>query len=985
MKIYIHYIGTKAECQQVAIKLNITDDDNLKNSQEIISHFVKLYNKKQKKKKLNGRLNENEIKLKFNKTSKKFINDSIAIDVESGADIYAVDVMNNNNNNNNNTTKKKKKNTNNNNNNNNNKTRNNTTKSNNKSKMKITLQNDNDDGKNAITSTNVTKQHIAAASKNLTNKTGVKEIDEAIALAYLKVNTGKYTEAITIFDHILSVSPNIYPVLLGRGSAYALTANFNGAIKDLSKAIEINSTDPDGYKRLGQVLGAVGHVKEAAAALKTAQRLNPKDYDSFQQCATIYHKNRNYRQAIIYFRETIKVYKRVNKINLITENTNAIISNDNNKKNNSNLSVYWNYVGLCENAIGNNLIAVEAYQNALKYDKKFKEAIVNMGQAYRDYGMAPEAKEQFIKALEIDSNYIHAYHLKGLMYHAEGKFEEALNDFLNGLIYDPKHVECRVMAGLVLHGMGNLTEAIKHYTLLIDHEDPEKIDDVQASFDEFDDGSSSNNNNNKEDGKNISRVAKFGSPSIWAWYQREMASYLQTILDVPFNTFHFSRCLHPMFKEMLTKRQPPKQLLKKHVKYKRMYNRNNNAMTNDISTDLDVVYKKQLKYFDDNVNSNKEELSLLLPYILRYGKLIQLKSPGFLSNLRQHRQCGYSILEMAQTIRKEWGQSEPSMINGTYSSSDQYNMKHPFGWRDFFDVGVKWRQFSEPNDPVFWIDYMTKKAFEEGFGLQTPMITGQLHVPRYYPYFKKAFNAIKGLIDQQCPLTDELRENVYNAKSAMELYKVMGRDFWVVSPCYRLTDPTKYLEGTRLTMIFKQPDGVEFTTRMPGLPDRYKEYAIEMKYVFEKLKIAINKEKRTGNDDNGNIVHQRSKENEKEIGDLILTIFYLWVTFAPLTRGSAATGYAALYALFLAADMPIQSGPPSGVQADFEAFLEPKVDVFIRVIREKWLDKDGGVIGYSRSDNESDMNIMKWDTIPKVADVITTPRELIEALNVEMV
>ena len=66
--------------------------------------------------------------------------------------------------------------------------------------------------------------------------------------------------------------------------------------------------------------------------------------------------------------------------------------------------------------------------------------------------------------------------------------------------------------------------------------------------------------------------------------------------------------------------------------------------------------------------------------------------------------------------------------------------------------------FSEPNDPVFWIDYMTKKAFEEGFGLQTPMITGQLHVPRYYPYFKKAFNAIKGLIDQQCPLTDELRE-----------------------------------------------------------------------------------------------------------------------------------------------------------------------------------------------------------------------------------
>ena len=101
------------------------------------------------------------------------------------------------------------------------------------------------------------------------------------------------------------------------------------------------------------------------------------------------------------------------------------------------------------------------------------------------------------------------------------------------------------------------------------------------------------------------------------------------------------------------------------------------------------------------------------------------------------------------------------------------------------------------------------------------------------------------------------------------------------------------------------------------------------------------------------------------------------MTFAPLTRGSAATGYAALYALFLAADMPIQSGPPNGVQADFEAFLEPKVDVFIRTIRKKWLDKPG-VVAYAKNDRNID-----WDKTPNVSSIITTPRELIEALNIE--
>ena len=48
-------------------------------------------------------------------------------------------------------------------------------------------------------------------------------------------------------------------------------------------------------------------------------------------------------------------------------------------------------------------------------------------------------------------------------------------------------------------------------------------------------------------------------------------------------------------------------------------------------------------------------------------------------------------------------------------------LHHQFGWRDLFDVGVRWRQISEPNDPVWWIDRFPSQAFEDGFGLQTPI------------------------------------------------------------------------------------------------------------------------------------------------------------------------------------------------------------------------------------------------------------------------
>ena len=58
--------------------------------------------------------------------------------------------------------------------------------------------------------------------------------------------------------------------------------------------------------------------------------------------------------------------------------------------------------------------------------------------------------------------------------------------------------------------------------------------------------------------------------------------------------------------------------------------------------------------------------------------------------------------------------------------------RHVLGWRDVYDVAVRWRQESEPFDPVFYVDGMTHVGFEEGFGLQTPMVSGQTRVTRYY-------------------------------------------------------------------------------------------------------------------------------------------------------------------------------------------------------------------------------------------------------------
>ena len=131
------------------------------------------------------------------------------------------------------------------------------------------------------------------------------------------------------------------------------------------------------------------------------------------------------------------------------------------------------------------------------------------------------------------------------------------------------------------------------------------------------------------------------------------------------------------------------------------------------------------------------------------GPGIQLRCPGFLPNARQHRMFGLASLEVAQLVRRHWvsvkageagamvresGSSlwRPTRQGGGGSPEGRGGGEglgmRPVGYRDVFDVAVRWRQLSEPNDPVWWIDRLTAEAFREGFGLQTPMVNGQLKV-----------------------------------------------------------------------------------------------------------------------------------------------------------------------------------------------------------------------------------------------------------------
>ena len=111
---------------------------------------------------------------------------------------------------------------------------------------------------------------------------------------------------------------------------------------------------------------------------------------------------------------------------------------------------------------------------------------------------------------------------------------------------------------------------------------------------------------------------------------------------------------------------------------------------------------------------------------VQFEGLVQLEDcPGFLPNTRHHRMFGLMVLHAAHVAKQAFA---GNAVN----------------WREVYEVGTRWRREAEPGDAVWWIDGLPEKAFAEGFGLHTPMQSGQLRVVRYAKYIPRCAGGRQG-------------------------------------------------------------------------------------------------------------------------------------------------------------------------------------------------------------------------------------------------
>jgi adenylate cyclase len=113
----------------------------------------------------------------------------------------------------------------------------------------------------------------------------------------------EYAEECKDLDESLDVCPRIL------GHVYLLKRDYDKAISEGKKAIELNPNSPTSASLFSLTLRSVGRYEDALKELERAQRLDPKDNRSsiYHLCAT-YNMMRRHEEAIVTCNKVIDVY-----------------------------------------------------------------------------------------------------------------------------------------------------------------------------------------------------------------------------------------------------------------------------------------------------------------------------------------------------------------------------------------------------------------------------------------------------------------------------------------------------------------------------------------------------------------------------------------------------------------------------------------------------------------------------------------------------
>ena len=225
---------------------------------------------------------------------------------------------------------------------------------------------------------------------------------------------GSYEEAIKDYSKAIELDGKFAHAYYDRGNVYYKKGANEEAIKDYSKAIELDGKFVHAYHGRGRAYCEKGLYEEAIKDYSKAIELNDKYTYAYHGRGIAYFKKGSYEEAIKDYSKAIEL--------------------------NDKYTYAYHGRGIAYFKKGSYEEAIKDYSKAIELDSKFIPAYYNRGVAYFKKGLYEEAIKDFSQAIELDGKFVHAYHGRGNAYSKKGWYKKAIKDYSQAIELDDKYI-----------------------------------------------------------------------------------------------------------------------------------------------------------------------------------------------------------------------------------------------------------------------------------------------------------------------------------------------------------------------------------------------------------------------------------------------------------------------------------------------------------------------------------------------------------------
>jgi len=228
-----------------------------------------------------------------------------------------------------------------------------------------------------------------------------------------------------------------------RGDKCYKKKDYDGAIQNHNKAIELNPRYADAYSNRGNSYYMKGDYDQAFVDYNKAIALNPQLAHAYLNRGDIYYKEKEYDQALIDYNKAIQIDPQYAAAYY--------------KRGEFYASAYYYYTNERDSA--NYDRAVRDFSKAIKLNPRYAPAYVSRGYAYYYTGNYDQAFKDYDKAIELNQQSAAAYHNRATVYRCKGDYDRAIADYNKAVELSPHDADAYWSRGNVYMDTGDYDQA----------------------------------------------------------------------------------------------------------------------------------------------------------------------------------------------------------------------------------------------------------------------------------------------------------------------------------------------------------------------------------------------------------------------------------------------------------------------------------------------------------------------------------------------